>query len=400
MDRFDRGMLLRGHAIGRRAVVDRPRHARDIPLAGRHVSLDGEERCEQRLVAILRVEIGHPRIEIVGANRMADRRGRLAKRDSILVVVAADVRGNERPNLDEPFGEFPISGIPGGAVELGHAHAVAGADGVASEFLRLLAGKFLEVVSRLPAAVEKRGLARGPVMHARRRHQVAHVVGLEVLTIGKLRRGIGSTSLPDDRGRVQVAIFSLGLGDHGDHLIDVWHTGRLPRRCRVWGGHGLGLHQRLEPFQEITVVKRGTMRPAISPALSLAGGHEEVVPGMALRGIAEHVPEIRNHRGAAGGEPLAKQSARPADVVEIGHVHDRLGRSRGIDEAAVASPRRASGHRDDGTQRHRHPDGAGHRCRRRATAAAPPARPARAMTVMLDGSGTAATAPSVTGGAL
>ena len=217
-------MLRRGHAIGRRAVVDRPCHARDIPLAGRHVPIDGEERCEQRLIAILSVEIGHPRIEIVGADRMADRRGRLAKRDSILIVVATDFRGNERPNVDEPFGEFAIAGIPGGAVELGHSHVVAGADGVAGEFLRLLAGKRVEVISRLPAAVEKRGLARGPVMHARRRHQVAHVVGLEVLAIGKLRRGIGSTSLTDDRGRVEVAVLPLGLRNHGDHLIDVRHT--------------------------------------------------------------------------------------------------------------------------------------------------------------------------------
>jgi hypothetical protein len=86
---------------------------------------------------------------------MTDGLARLAKRNPILVLIAANLGRHEGSNVDEAPGQLEVAWLPRQAVELHDAHGVAWADRVSGQFLGPLAGETVEIVSRLSGAVKQ-----------------------------------------------------------------------------------------------------------------------------------------------------------------------------------------------------------------------------------------------------
>ena len=149
-------------------------------------------------------------------------------------------------------------------------------------------------------------------MHAGRSHQVTHVVGLEMIAVRKFLRLRVALPLRDDRLRVEVAVFALGLGDDRDDFVHLPVDHRIP-------SDGIDLRQRLEPFQEIAVVEGRTRK---FPRLET--GRDAIIgPRVAVFLAAEDRPQVWDHGGAAHIEPLGPKTLRPLHIGEIRHIHLR-----------------------------------------------------------------------------
>jgi hypothetical protein len=178
---------------------------------------------------------------------VADGLGLLLERDAVLIVVAAIL---DLPALGEEILREPeVTRIAGLAVERRQAHVVRRTHGTAQHIGRTVAQCAREEVRRLARDREQVRFAGCLVMDARRAHQVAEIVELEVVTILEGRSVGVAVALTDEHRRVQIAVGALRLRDDSDAAIQA-AIKVVARRDRLHGAGGF------DELVELAVVER------------------------------------------------------------------------------------------------------------------------------------------------
>ena len=242
----------------------------------------------------------------------------LTEGNAVLLVVGAVL--HHAANVDELFQQFEVLRIARFAIELGHAHVVRGADGVAGQLLGSTLTEVIEEVGSTDTAVEERRLASGPFVDNAGHDEMAEVVGLEVEAVlegfvilfpnSSAYRALScllqlsctrlnGVSLLDDDGRMDVAVGALRLLHKADETVhnDV-ELGVV--RHGIDGGDGL------QPFVHVAVMERR----AVVLALCLACCHEEVVKSLSLLRLPS-LPHALYAGLAQHAEALAPKAACP-----------------------------------------------------------------------------------------
>ena len=144
-------------------------------------------------------------------------------------------------------------------------------------------------------------------MHARRRHQVAQIIHLEIVPVLK-RRGIGvAVAQPDEHGRVEVAVGALGLGDDADGSLDA------PFQILVMG-HGIRGAGAFNQLVEIAVVEQ---RTAVM-TFGQAGGNFEVAEVLRIICAFHQPAHAGKHLRVAKLETVGPETVGPADLAGLG----------------------------------------------------------------------------------
>jgi hypothetical protein len=204
------------------ARVARADAAVEVHLLGHHVLPQAVDGCDVRAVAGERGDVGHARVEVSGAHRMAHGLALFEHGKMVLVVGAVELpHVLAAAHVDEEFGEVEVALFAGGAVELAEPDLdllVAGGG------LDLLAGAegLVDEVGALAGDVEQRALAGDREVCGCGLVEVADVV--ELVAGPHVAPALFACHAVDETQRsrgVEVAVGLLGRRDRCDQPVEV-----------------------------------------------------------------------------------------------------------------------------------------------------------------------------------
>ena len=176
------------------------------------------QRRPERTIAGFHEQISRPGVKVVGPNGVAQRICLLLERNSILIVVAT--AGDLAAQCEDRLRQLQITRLARHAIQLHQAHVVGGTDRTARRFGRGAAECRVEKVRRLAGYGEQVCPAGDTIMDARRGHQVAQVIHLEVVPVLKRQRVGVAVARADQHGRVEVTVRALGFGDDTNDVVE------------------------------------------------------------------------------------------------------------------------------------------------------------------------------------
>ena len=311
-----------------------PDAARQVELASHHVLPDALQRVGVSLFAGEGRHVGHARVHVRGAHRVADRLVLVHHFLVRLVVRAAGPFRAVRSALvqHEP-GQAQVAGIAGHPVELDEPHLgdlVPRPDG-------LLAGteRAVEQLGRPEGHVQQGSLARRLVVRDRGLVEMAEVVELVAVYLLPLPPPLSRPPVRvlgiNGAGRVEVTVRLLGRGDLRDEAVQVgFQPGVRTNAERVGGA--------LDHLVEVRVVEGVARRRLVREGLAAEGGRGalEVVDALALLALLEG--EGNAHR------PVGLDARQPERVREV----HRRERHRSHRVVAGCGPGRGGGGEADG----------------------------------------------------